>query len=104
MLVRSSSEEGSSTSTAETPAVAEQPANHTVASNGTGADADAPVALDFSALPEAELEWQEPSGGQKMATSFKLAFALPWCARPGADALRHRQQRSVPLCLRLPCC
>lgn len=78
--MRGSSEEGN-TSTAETPAAAavEQPAQHSAASNGNGGNADAaPAALDFSALPEAELEWQEPSGGQKMATSFKLAFALPW--------------------------
>lgn len=31
-----------------------------------------------SPLPEIELEYVEPSGGQKAWTSFKLAFALPW--------------------------
>lgn len=85
LVVRSSSgsEEGS-TSTAEPPAATaatEKAQEHAAASNGNGAAADAgdaPAKLDFSALPEAELVWQEPSSGQKAATAFKLAFALPW--------------------------
>ena len=38
----------------------------------------AAAAVTVEALPEQELEWVEPSGGQRAWTSWKLLWALPW--------------------------
>lgn len=40
--------------------------------------AEPPAEAPTEALPEGLLLYQEPSGGEKFWTSFKLAFALPW--------------------------
>ena len=37
-----------------------------------------PTEAPSETLPEGLLLYQEPSGGEKFWTSFKLAFALPW--------------------------
>lgn len=48
---------------------------------------DAPIAAQPEALPEVELEYVEPSGGQKAWTSTKVAFALPWRRFKSGSAL-----------------
>ena len=40
--------------------------------------AQPPAEAPSETLPEGLLLYQEPSGGEKFWTSFKLAFALPW--------------------------
>lgn len=71
-------ESSGAVATAEQAAVTEQAA----APAGEGS-----VAVEQEALPELELEFVEPSGGQKAWTSFKLAFAAPWRRVKNGSAL-----------------
>jgi protease-4 len=63
-------------------------AEQAVSSEQVAAPAGQPSApADQEPLPELELEYSEPSGGQKAWTGFKLAFALPWRRVKSGSAL-----------------
>lgn len=66
-----------------TTTAADAPSNHGTAPTTTeqqpaGAEQQAEQKAADWELPEVELAYEEPSGGQKAWTNVKLAFALPW--------------------------
>lgn len=79
LRVRSTAEEPATAAPAEEAAAAAangvQHSETATAAEGNGAS---PATLTLEALPEQELEWVDPSGGDKAWTNWKLLWALPW--------------------------
>lgn len=53
-------------------------AQHSEAAAGVQANGAPSATVTVEELPEQELVWVEPSGGDKTWTSWKLLWALPW--------------------------
>ena len=79
LRVRSAAEEPATAAPAEeAAAAAAKGAQHSetaTAAEGNGASS---ASVTLEALPDQELEWVEPSGGDKAWTNWKLLWALPW--------------------------
>ncbi len=82
LRVRSAAEEPATTTPAEEPPAAATngaaEAQHSDAAASSQANGVSSATVTVEALPEQELVWAEPSGGDKAWTSWKLLWALPW--------------------------